>query len=223
MLVKFLPLAITRVDEHDACVGSIADDGRWVRPSPVTLAEVTSPGTPYRYFCWVEAQMKPSALPDARPEDHDLCNENGSPKMLSSLADDERLKFLLTHLDPDVESAFANERSLGLVEVSVGKVYLKQATGGRHFIRVSFSDASGTNYDWIVPDIMFGRVVWPLVAEKVLPPAAANRLHAVLGNVRTFFTVGLTNPNQRFPGKFRDCHPLVVGIHTDPDYYGLLK
>jgi hypothetical protein len=46
----------------------------------------------------------------------------------------------------------------------------------------------------------------------------AAHMVALFARVDTFLALGLTKPNHRFPGRFRGCHPLVVGIHTVPDY-----
>lgn len=220
---KFLPLAITRAEGRDACIGAVAADGGWVRPEPIYLEDVERPDSSYRYFHWTEAYLTASSAEDARPEDRDLSKVDTGPQLGSALPEMERLPFLVKHADADVGAAFAGQRSLGLVEVSVKSFYVKRATGGRTFIRGEFSDATGEVYDWIVPEIEFGRVVWPYVKEGALAPAFAGQLVETFGRVRTFLTVGLTKPNFRFPGKFRDCHPLIVGIHSEPAYTQLLE
>jgi hypothetical protein len=220
---KFVPLAITRAEGRYACIGAVAEDGGWLRPEPIYVEDVESAGSSYRYFHWTAARLKASTASDARPEDRDLDMEDESPRLLSAMPDEERLPFLVKHADGDVASAFEGERSLGLVEVGVRNFYVKRATGGRSFVRGEFGDGAGRVYDWIIPEIDFGRAIRPHVADGSLAPDFAERLLQTFGSVRTFFTVGLTKPNFRFPGKFRDCHPLVVGIHSAPDYAGLLE
>ncbi|MET0622393.1 MAG: hypothetical protein ABW250_05385 [Pyrinomonadaceae bacterium] len=220
---KLLPLAITRAEGRYGCIGAVGEDGGWLRPEPIYVEDVESPDGSYRYFHWTEAHLTASSADDARPEDRDLCEEAAAPRLLSAVPEEARLPFLAGHADEDVASAFAGGRSLGLVEVGVKNFYVKRATGGRSFVRGEFSDRTGEVYDWIIPEIAFGRVVRPHVDEGVLEPAFVERLLLTFGRARTFFTVGLTKPNFRFPGKFRDCHPLVVGIHSGPDYVGLLK
>jgi hypothetical protein len=222
-LSKFLPLAITRAEGRYACIGAVGEDGRWVRPEPIYLEDVESPDSNYRYFYWTEAHLKPSTAEEMRPEDRDLSRADSEPRLLSAVAETERLPFLVEHADADVSAAFAGERSLGLVEVSVRSFYVKRATGGRSFVRGEFSDAAGEIYDWIIPEIDFGRIVAPYIADGMLSPVFAELLLETFGRVRAFFTVGLTKPNFRFPGKFRDCHPLIVGIHSEPDYARLLE
>lgn len=220
---KFLPLAITRAEGRYACIGAVGEDGGWLRPEPIYVEDVESPDTKYIYFHWTAACLKASTADDARPEDRDLDKEREGPRLLSALTEEERLHFLLRHADDDVASAFAGERSLGLVEVDVKNFYVKRSTGGRSFVRGEFADRMGRVYDWIIPEIAFGRVVRPHINDSVLEPSFVERLLLAFGRVRTFFTVGLTKPNFRFPGKFRNCHPLIVGIHSAPDYIGLLE
>jgi hypothetical protein len=220
---KFLPLAITRADGRYACVGAIAEDGSWMRPEPIYLEDVESPNSSYRYFYWTAAHLKASTAEEVRPEDRDLSRVDAEPQLVSALPETERLPFLVKHADADVPAAFAGQRSLGLIEVCVKRFYVKRSTGGRSFIRGEFSDAMGEVYDWIIPEIDFGRVVSPYITAGILRPAFAEHLIETFGRVRTFFTVGLTKPNFRFPGKFHDCHPLIVGIHSEPNYIQLLE
>lgn len=222
-LTKFLPLAITRAEGREACIGALEEDGQWVRPEPIYIEDVESPESSYHYFTWTAAYLKPSTAEVMRPEDRDLCREDSAPQMLSALPQVERLPFLVKHAAADVSAAFTGQRSLGLIEVRVKRFYIKRATGGRSFVRGEFSDAAGDVYDWIIPEIDFGRVVSPHISDGMLEQAFSERLQETFGRVRVFFTVGLTKPNFRFPGKFRDCHPLIVGIHSEPDYSRLLE
>ncbi len=222
-LHRFLPLAITRVDGTYGCIGAVTEDGSWVRPEPIYVEELESPESVYRYFYWTAAYLQASTAAKMRPEDRDLSQVDAEPQLLSPLPDTQRLRFLLEHADANVEVAFGGQRSLGLIEASVKRFYIKRSTGGRSFIRGEFIDATGEVFDWIIPEIAFGRIVWPHVTEGVLTPSFARRLSETFEHVRTFFTVGLTTPNFRFPGKFHNCHPLIVGIHSEPNYIPLLE
>lgn len=220
---NFLPLAITRSDETYGCIGAIAEDSSWVRPEPIYLEDVERPDSSYRYFYWTSARLNPSTADEMRPEDRDLSETDGTPKLGSPLPDMERLPFLLKHADANVAAAFVEQRSLGLVEVCVECLYVKRSTGGKFFIRGQFSDSIGERHDWIIPEIAFGRVVWPHVVDGVLTASFAELLHETFQKARTFFAIGLTKPNFRFPGKFRNCHPLIVGIHSEPNYLPQLE
>lgn len=221
-MCKFLPLAITKAEGMYACVGAVAEGGGWVRPEPVYLKDIEQAETTYRYFYWSMARLSPSIAVGARVEDRDLLRGGASPQISSAMADAERLPFLIGHADVDVNTAFADERSLGLVEVYAKGFYIKRAIGGRLFIRGRFNDRTGESYDWIIPEIRFGQLVWPHVERGMLLPEFAERLNEIFVRIRVFYAVGLTKPNYRFPGKFRDCHPLIVGIHTHPDYADFL-
>jgi len=223
MIVRFLPLAITNATEKEACVGAIADDGSWLRPEPVFVHDVAAFDTPYIYFHWISANLSPSVASDRRPEDRNLREDGSRPELLYSIAPRERLPFLEQHLDPSVECAFAGNRSLGLVRVSVRKVYAKLSTGGRLFLRTEFTDQSGTSYDWIIPEVTFNKIVQPYLFIEEIAPEFCSSLLDTLQHAATFFAVGLTKPNFRFPGRFRGCHPLVVGIHSEPAYDTFLR
>ena len=222
MLTQFIPMAITKVDDVEACVGALAQNGAWVRPEPVFLADVVAQDTPYGYFQWTTAELENSIAKDPRPEDRNLIRDGvNAPRAAEVLPADSRLDFLRAHLDSSVEEAFSGERSLGLIKASVHRVYAKPSTAGRLFFRTEFSDPAGKTYDWIIPEINFVKLVTPFLANGGIRPDFCAPLLSVFQSVQTFFTLGLTKPNNRFPGRFRGCHPLVVGIHSVPDYRDL--
>ena len=151
---RLLPLAITGVDGHEACVGALDETGRWLRPEPVTIAEVTAADPAYRYWHWTEASLGPSTCDDARPEDRALLAppRPGPPAVPAA----DRAALLDGHADTDVQAAIGDaHRSLGLVRADVREVYLRRSTGGRTFVRCRFTDGTGAEHDWIVPEIAF--------------------------------------------------------------------
>ena len=218
MLTQFVPLAVTKANNEEACVGAVAENGEWVRPEPIAVEEVQADAAPYRYFWWTAADLGPSRAVDCRPEDRDLRRNPQTPCVLSDRPPEDRATFLSRHLDADVETAFSGTRSLGLVRVRVCRLYAKRSTGGRLFFRAEFSDGSASTFDWIIPELAFSREVEPFVIDGELDTSFASHLVALFDRRPTYFAVGLTKPNHRFPGRFRGCHPLVVGIHTVPDY-----
>lgn len=216
--VRLLPLAITRVDEEEACVGAVTATGEWVRPEPVHTAEVADPATaPFRYWHWTRARLAPPVVADPRPEDRALA---GPPRLdeRSTVPAGERPALLGKHCDASVEAVFEGaRRSLALVRAEIEDLYVRRATGGRTFLRCGFRDPTGAAYDWIVPDIGFGALVWPHVTRQRIDPPVRARLLGALTRSEVYLTLGLTRPNNRFPGRFGGCHPLVVGVHsTDP-------
>ena len=220
--VRFLPLAITRVDDRFGCVGAVRDHAEgWIRPEPTYLRDLEAADSVYTYDRWTVATVGPSSAQDARPEDRDVCLTAEAPCAAEVLPKAERPVFLESNLDPDVNTAFAGERSLGLVRVELHRFYVRRSTGGRHFLRAEFTDRSSQDYDWIIPDLAFGARVWPHVVAGQLDSEFETRLRDAFAHLEIYFALGLTKPNDRFPGRFRGCHPLVVGIHTVPDYRSL--
>jgi len=212
-------MAITKVDEVEACVGALSEDGFWVRPEPVFLSDVMAPDSPYSYFRWTKAELENSIAKDPRPEDRSITrNGTNAPCAEQTLPLNSRLDFLRTHLDSSVEKAFSGERSLGLTKVLVHRIYAKPSTAGRLFLRSEFSDSTGKTYDWIIPEIDFVKFASPFVINGGLQPDFCETLQKMFRQIETYFTLALTKPNNRFPGRFRGCHPLIVGIHSVPNY-----
>jgi hypothetical protein len=222
MFYKFLPLAITRAENDEACIGAITPHREWIRPEPVLAADLDAPASPYRYSTWLEANLGPSTAPDARPEDRDLDRAAGFPRESDRAEGDRWLALLEASRDATARDAFAGERSLGLIEAGVTDIYAKPSTRGRIFLRLRFSDASGESFDWVTPEVAINGALRPMFQNGVFPTQAANSFVSALRESRVFLTLGLTKPNNRFPGQFRGCHPLVVGIHAIPDYHAAL-
>ncbi|MEU8588291.1 hypothetical protein AB0C59_15025 [Streptomyces sp. NPDC048664] len=208
MTETFLPLAVTLDTDGGACVAGLDADGRWIRPEPVTADEV-GPEGPYAFFRPVRLGLGPSTEPDARPEDRAVRTPpRPAGEALGAAA---RARLLRDSADAGVEAAFAGERSAGLVAVQVRRLYGRPSTGGRSFLRMEFTDASGAEHDWIVRD---RRLVRRFPAPHQDPPPD------LAGPC--FLSIGLTKPNGRFPGRFRGCHPLVVGVLSG-DFSGVLS
>jgi hypothetical protein len=211
-----LPFAITRADETSGCVGALTQDGTWIRPQPVSAHQVDGDGRTYQYGQWLDVCVRPSVHEDARPEDHDLDEDiRATGEFLSG---DERLAILRTKSGPSVAAELEGQRSLGLIRVQARRLHLKPATGGKRFLRLEFADATSESFDWIVPEVALGKLAWPRVHGDTLDPGWADEVVSFWQGAETYLTIGLTKPNHRFPGRFRGCHPLVVGIHTEPDY-----
>ncbi|HLJ27748.1 MAG TPA: hypothetical protein VKY85_13640 [Candidatus Angelobacter sp.] len=219
-VVRFVPMGISKVSDVEACVGAIAEDGSWVRPETPTLAEVKASDSPFVYFQWANAELVESLARDPRPEDHHMVQR---AQCEDWLAEEERFEFIRTHLDASAEDAFAGLRSLGLIQVAVRRFYMKQSTGGRVFLRVEFTDGRGDTYDWIISEVGFPEKIAPYLVNGDITPEFAKKLADIFQAAEVYFAIALTKPNNRFPGKFRGCHPVVIGIHTMPDYAAQLR
>jgi hypothetical protein len=213
--VRFVPLGISKVSELEACVGAVAEDGSWVRPETPTLAEVKASDSPFVYFQWANAELSESLARDPRPEDHHMVRR---AERESFISEEARTELIRANLDPGVEDALAGLRSLGLVKVNVHLFCMKQSTGGRTFLRVEFTDERNETYDWIVSEVRFPEEIAPYLVNGDITPEFGQRLQDIFQSADVYFAIALTKPNNRFPGKFRGCHPVVIGIHTIPEY-----
>lgn len=203
------PLVITLDTDNTACVSGATSDGRWLRPEPVQFDEVSGPAPLYQYFTPVTVGLSASRADDARPEDRHLARAAVNAGL--SLSIDERGELLAELADASVEEAFAGLRSVGVVRVEAQRLYRQRSTGGKRFVRLAFTDATGAAYDWIVRDIRF-LTPFPDPAH----PDDADWLEGFAAELTAgpfHMSVGLTKPTGRFPGQFRGCHPLVVGVH----------
>ncbi|MEU6021895.1 hypothetical protein [Micromonospora sp. NPDC047134] len=203
--VELVPLAVTLAEGEGACVAGLTDDGSWLRPEPVTAAQVTGEDPVYDFFRVVTLDLGAGTEPDARPEDRAVLAD---PRPGAFVPQARRAALLRRYTDATVEEAFGGERSAGLVEVRPLRLHHRRATGGRTFLRLTFVDACDTEYDWIVRDVRMLRDFATAADPDDVAPALAGPDAPAL-----FLAVGLTKPNGRFPGRFRGCHPLVVGVH----------
>lgn len=212
---RFITMGISKVSDVEACVGAITQDGGWVRPETPTMDDIRAAGSPFAYFRWATADLGDSMEHDPRLEDHHMLH---APLAGETLSDSVRLQFLETHADSDVETGFSGERTLALVNVTVRRFYMKQSTRGRTFLRCEFADAKGDVYDWIVTEVKLPEMVAPHLNDGEIEAEFSRKLMEIFNSAKTFFVIALTKPNNRFPGKFRGGHPVVIGIHTVPDY-----
>jgi hypothetical protein len=212
---RFITMGISKVSEHEACVGALRPDGTWVRPESPTLSDVKAANSAFVYFRWASAALGESIENNPRPEDHHILHAPFGEEKLPEAA---RLEFLRKHQDPGAEAAFAGERSLGLIKATVQRVYHKQSTGGRRFLRAEFTDGTGELYDWIITEVRFPEEISAYLVDGQISPEFGEKLYSIFSSAETYFTIALTKPNNRFPGKFRGCHPVIIGIHTVPDY-----
>jgi len=212
--VRLLPLAITKVDGREACVGAIDEDGAWVRPEPVTPADVLGPEPLFRYWSWTEVALAGPVVDDPRPEDRALV---GRPAAGSGrpVPPAERPALLAKHCTTDVESAVGGaRRTLGLVRARIEDLTVRRSAAGEDFFRCRFTDLSSATYDWIVPEIAHRQRMAPHVLDGRLDPDARRAALDAYARGEVFLTLGLTRPNNRRPNRFGGCHPLVVGVHA---------
>lgn len=211
---EVLPLAITRAEGRAGCIAALDCKGDWIRPEPVTEAQVSGEQVCYRYRHSTRLCLAPRQ-PGGRREDRPVL---GIPQLLGPVDPAIWRKRLLSARDTCVTQAFSADRTVGLVRARVASVYTRRHTRGRWFARMEFTDDAGEQFDWIVPEVKLVDILAPQIDCEggVLGSFAQMVCRALSGEV--FLTIGLTLPNDRMPGRFGGCHPLVVGIHSFPDY-----
>ena len=212
--IQLLPMAITQVDAQTACVAGLSRSGQWIRPENVPIDMVDSKKPLFCYHKRTRISVDDSTAGDARIEDRRfvVC-----PDFEDELLDPESRKHIIQHnLDDSVDSAFAGERSVGLIHAHMDRMYFKRATGGRRFLRAVFSDDTEAQYDWIVPELEISRRLNSSIDHGRSDEISESLDCSAILTDTIYLCVSLTKPNNRFPGKFRGCHPLVVGIHAFP-------
>jgi hypothetical protein len=220
-MITFLPLAITQVSEHHACLGAVSASGTWLRPSPILVSDVERYDSPYRYFWWAAANVSQSESINRQPEDCYFLDDPPCPRLIECVSSSRRQAFLEAHLDASVEEAFSGGRTLGLAKVLVEKVYRSESSSGRPLVKCEFMDSTGTCHDWMIAERkfkrMFGLNPSSPKRQKLYPRAVD-----VFRQMSVYFVLGLTKPKDGISGRFGGSIPLVVGIHTEPDYYAIL-
>src|SRR5947209_10365077 len=83
---RFITMGISKVSEHEACVGAIRPDGTWVRPETPTIAEIKAENSAFVYFRWASAALGQSIENNPRPEDHHLLHAPFGEEKLSDSA-----------------------------------------------------------------------------------------------------------------------------------------
>lgn len=216
--IVLTPMVITKIDEEYGCVSALSMEGRWIRPEPVLTSEVQGDNPYYHYRYPFHCRIAPSHASDRRPEDRDLVEHLDLSEATPVLEEEALRQWIASHCDADVNQAFDDERSVGLVKARIERIYLQRSTRQRIFVRMVFRDPTDTSYDWIVPDVHFSTTVLKLTKDAADPEQGCAELLAHLKGSKMYLAVALTQPNNRFPGVFRGCQPLVGGVHSFPDY-----
>lgn len=211
--ISIVPLAITLDGAGAGCVaGFDCVNNQWIRPEPIMESDVIFPAGQFEMFQPCVLMVNDPNASDARPEDRSWLREHGVIHQ-GLLKPEARRRLLERICDQTVETAFRNQRSIGVIRVRILEMYIGRSTGRRAFHRLRFVDASDETFDWIVRDV---RVLDAF--SHLDSPEGQQRLCAFSDSVTgttTYISIGLTKPNYRFPGRFRGCHPLVVGLFSD--------
>lgn len=200
---------------------------RWVRPvrdhGHVLLGDITTPeGQVLQAFDVAELTfIRPRPAPP-HAEDWIVDFSRARPRFLRRLEGERRAAFLDRHLDADPHQVLdCHERSLCLVRPDRlwGAFHLDAYTG-RFEAGLGFTlqskrySGSRTGRGLPVTDLK-----WRALGRAWLPPAGGGfdfdrgDLESRLGVEHVYLAVGLT---RNFQGA---CWPLVIGVHTVPDYH----
>lgn len=205
----FLPLVITLEDENWGCVAGIDSARAWMRPSPVPARWAGDPAGPFRYRVWSKLSVLPHPTSN-RPEDRLIAE---APMPVRAVDTFEYRNLLTAIADPDVDTVFAGNRSVGLVRARIESIYARRHTRGRTLLRVVYDDATGERFDWVVPEVATCRALAPHIHDSVLDAHFAEAWLNEIKSSELFLAIGLTLPKQGSSSRFGGCQPLVVGFH----------
>lgn len=216
---RFYPLAITDIDEVHVCVCGIKEDGTWIRPEPLFQSDLDPSNGPYfRYGCLTELYTSPSTAEEKRQEDRDIIRSM-QIRISDPLSNEEWRNLIVKNLDLTLDSIFSKGRSAGLLKVTVNEISYGRNLGGGKKVRLIFQDESGASYNFILADRRYKQFVLQHLDDNgELAPQVKQELLSFFPQDNTYFSVGLTRKTSPFPGPYNGCHPLVVGVHTFPDY-----
>jgi hypothetical protein len=205
----FLPLVITLEDENWGCVAGIDSTRAWLRPSPIPARWAGDPAGPFRYGVWSKLSVLPHPTSN-RPEDRLIAEP---PTPVRAVDTFEYRNLLTAIADPDVDTVFAGNRSVGLVRARIESIYARRHTRGRTLVRVVYDDDTGERFDWVVPEVATCRALAPHIHDGALDAHFAEAWLNEIKSSELFLAIGLTLPKQGASSRFGGCQPLVVGFH----------
>lgn len=217
-----LPLVITQVDETFGCVSCLTRDGRWRRPEPVMLDEVSGSEPCYRFGDALFCRLGPTQSSAPRPEDRDLL---ARLPMLEDVAEwrGQALEGWLTrHCDESALAAFSGDRTVGLIRARPEELALIRSTRGRFLILLGFTDEHEQYHKWIVSDLPFSKWATDILLNAGDADQVARQIIDRLRQTTFFLAVVLSRPKQNSLGAIRGCQPLVGGVHSFPSYRDIL-
>ena len=203
-------LAIARPTNGVVCVAGINDNGNWIRPQRILEDDIKRDNKiNFGLFGITKIYVEPWAGRNTRPEDRFLIKDAGkAPELIRYMSESEIKTFLVSHLQPSVESAFNNAKTLGLIKPQ-NAMYLN---GDINRINISFKDSVGKNFTWPVRDDLFYKKL--SIYKENYPDNFIGEFCRHMQESTTYFVIGLTliydnNFNVEYGGRW----PMIVGIH----------
>jgi hypothetical protein len=228
---ELLMLAVTRM-QGGVCIAGMTTEPdpvtglRWVRPvrefSHILLGDIsTADGTVLQPFDVVEFNLlQPHAIPP-HCEDWTTDFVHDRPRIVRRLEGDRRTRFLHTYLDTAPRQVLdSQQRSLCLIKPEWTKgCFRLDGYSGRFDARISFGlERRSYVGSYAKGGLSVTDLKWRALGRTYLPANGgwaefdAGDLEARLGIKEIFLAVGLTRTYQG------TCWPIVVGVHTVPDY-----
>jgi hypothetical protein len=205
--VELLPFAITQFG-LDSCVAGVDLHGDWIRPVPILPEHLAGTAPVFRYD-YVSCVLLGSRPTDGQAEDRTLLETSSPPRLVDPAT---RLQLLDHATDTCVAVALSPGRSIGMVAARNCRVEARRHTGGRKYLRMSFTDLVGETFDWVCAELMLNRN-WRASAEAA-EAEWIERASRILAEIDPILAIALGDRNDRFPGRYDGRHPLCVGIHT---------
>jgi hypothetical protein len=199
---------------------------RWVRPrrdfGHVLLGDITTAeGTVLRPFDVVQFEFLRAKSDPPHTEDWVVDFVRNRPRIVRRLEGERRTRFLRKYLDTAPQQVLEGQlRSLCLIRPdSIKGCYRLDSFSGKYEVRMAF-ELAGRRYtgSYAKGGISVTDLKWRALGRAWLPENGgwtdfeAGDLEARYGIQEVYLVVGLA---RNFEGK---CWPLIVGVHTVPDY-----
>ena len=212
---RVVVLAVTKM-LSGMCAGGISlSTGKWVRPVKeyrnVLLGDLTyKDKTVMRPFDVVNfSLLKPRPKP---PHIEDWVCDFVRARPIRTDHMEDRLEFLSRHCEPNAAGEILRaERSLALIEpAEVEATFQLDAYSGKYDARVKTAQTGDRPLP--VTDIKWRALGRRLLSGQECLSLGSNAIRERLGAQRVFVALGL---GRMYEGRY---WPLVVGVHTWPDY-----
>ncbi len=192
------------------CVAGINDRDEWIRPQRI-LEDDIKKGDKINFdlFGITKIYVIPWSGRNKRPEDHYLIRDLGkAPELIRYMSESEMKILLESHLEPSVDSAFKNGKTLGLIKPQ-NSMYIY---GDINKINIMFKDSVGRQFNWSVRDESFYNKL--STYKEKYPDNFIEEFYKHMNEKITYFVIGLTilydnNINVEYGGRW----PMIVGIH----------
>ena len=217
-------LAVARPERGRVCVAGINEDGEWIRPQGIYVADVfsassSSTGTErFRNLCISKIYVDAWRGRHPRREDRFFIYGEGVKRELSEA---EKRDFLARNVDASVDAVFKSGRSRGLINPRILHVYEEFATAmatdkdkeHETYIRFNFRDSNGRIYRrWSCRCNAFYQLWNDFKRQHRF--SYSWRIHRYLRKNDTYLAIGLTYTDYGVGRLEYGAYPMIVGVHV---------